>query len=152
MADERRVTEVNQEIEYILLPLHVTEVNQEFEYTSSQERVTEVNQEFEHIVPDIRVTSDIQQVEYQGLDLLVTSTVQQTEWDRFDLVVTSVMQMVEYLEVPSPPVPPEEDCPPFRIFWQDSNVRAHSWKDGGAQPYHVVRAFGGFHQVDGAKI
>lgn len=44
-------------------------------------------------------------------------------------------------------------CAPFRLFWQDSNVRVHGWEDGN-QAYRVVRPFGGPHQTEpsGAEI
>lgn len=155
MADERRVTEVTQEVEYVGNIQQVTQVTQEVEYVTSQTNVTEVTQEVDYEgFPDVTVTSDFQAVEWTGNDVVVTSDMQVTEWNRGDVVVTSVMQMVEYLDVPPPPVPPddEEMCPPFRIFWQDSNVRCHSWKDGAQVAYHTVRAFGGPHQINGARI
>lgn len=153
--DPVRVTEVTQEVEWSGTATYVTEVTQEIEWVAPETRATEVTQEVENEhFPDLVATETHQAAEWDRNDIVVTATQQASEWERPDLIVTSVMQMVEYLSVPTPPTPPgeEADCPPFRIFWQDSNVRVHSWKDGGASAYHVIRPFGGPHQVDGAKI
>ena len=129
MADEIRVTEVVQEVEYQSTPQLVTEIVQEVEYSQSETHVTEVVDEAEWTRPDVVVTSAFQASEWDRPDVEPTGVCQFTEYDRPDVVVTSVCQFTEWLDVPPPPVPPEDNCPPFRIFWQDSNVRAHAWKD-----------------------
>lgn len=151
---EDRSTAVLQEVEYHKDDAIVTEVFMEVEYSASTAIVTEVEQEVEEHRDDVVVTSIVQGTEFDRPDVVPTSIIQGSEWNREDMVVTSIMQLVEYTvgAPPGPPPPTPETCPPFRVFWQDCEVRVKDW--GTESGYRVIKPFGGPHQTppSGAEI